>query len=339
MRVLLVKTSSLGDVIHTLPAISDALRVDPGLTFDWVVEEAYADLPTRHPGVARVIPVALRRWRSNPLAALLGGEVIRFVRDLRAERYDLIIDAQGLIKSAVIAWAARGRRIGFNRESVRERLAASSYHHGLRVSRRLHAIARVRRLFSLVFNYPLPRSVADFGLCSARPLEAGGRPCLMFLHGTAWQTKLWPEPYWVRLTRMATDHGFDVRFPWGSDEERLRAKRIIAAAGAGVMSAHLELPELIPEMMSMAGVVGGDSGLVHLAAACGLPVVALYGPTDVALTGAVGERCSDLAADFECSPCLLKACTWRGEAEVDPPCFTDLTPERVWQTLERAISR
>ena len=161
----------------------------------------------------------------------------------------------------------------------------------------------------------------------------------MFLHGSAWQSKLWPEAYWVRLTRIAADQGYEVRFPWGSESERLRAKRIIAAAGSGVMLAQLELAELSHEIAESAGAVGGDSGLSHLAAAFGIPVVVVYGPTDTHLTGAIGERCVDLGVNFSCAPCFLKECSWQDEAEVEPACFAQLTPERVWESLQQACSR
>ena len=100
MRVLLVKTSSLGDVIHTLPALTDAQRAIPGIQFDWVVEEGFAEIPAWHPAVAQVIPVAIRRWRKHPLQTLRSGEWRRFKARLRETHYDLVIDAQGLLKSA-----------------------------------------------------------------------------------------------------------------------------------------------------------------------------------------------------------------------------------------------
>ena len=164
--VLLVKTSSLGDILHLLPALSDAQQHFPDLVFHWVVEESFAEVASWHPSVEKVIPIALRRWRRKPWHTLWSGELPRFVRTLRAQPYAQIIDAQGLIKSALIAKLARGWCIGFDRDSARESLAAQCYQRSIRIDRNNHALNRLRQLFASALHYPQPQSPPDYGLNS-----------------------------------------------------------------------------------------------------------------------------------------------------------------------------
>jgi len=164
MRVLLIKTSSLGDVLHTLPALTDAAEAIPGIRFDWVVEEAFAEIPEWHPAVGRMIQVAIRRWRKAPLKAILSGEWTTFRRQLRAREYDLVLDAQGLIKSALLSRMAKGRVVGLDKNSAREPLASRFYQQGFPVERGEHAIVRLRKLFAKALDYELPTSALDYGI-------------------------------------------------------------------------------------------------------------------------------------------------------------------------------
>ena len=157
MRTLIIKTSSLGDVLHTLPAVTDAARHKPAMRFDWVVEEAFAEVPEWHVAIDDVIPVAIRRWKHQLLHALRTGEPQALVRRLRSHQYEHVIDAQGLIKSAVMARCARGLRSGLDRDSAREPLAARAYDHGFAIARNQHAVQRVRQLFAAALDYPMPR--------------------------------------------------------------------------------------------------------------------------------------------------------------------------------------
>ncbi len=343
MKVLVVKTSSLGDVIHTLPALTDAVSALPGIRFDWVVEEAFAELPSWHPAVERVIPVALRRWRRGLWTSWRAGEWRRFRSDLRAQSYEAVIDAQGLLKSAWIAWQARGPRYGLDRASAREPLAALAYQHPIAVPRERHAIERVRRLFAQALGYAVPAIEPDFGLADSplfddadRPVERRG-PALLFLHGTTWPSKHWPLAYWAQLIDLANAQGFEVLLPWGSDAERERAENLAAHSANAWVLPRLGLAELAREFRHAAGVVGLDSGLSHLAAALGTPGVTLYGPTRADLTGVIGSRHRNLVADFPCAPCLRRFCNYRGEAAVQPACFATLTPAAVWAGLEQQM--
>ena len=332
MRVLLVKTSSLGDLIHSFPALSDAARAIPGIRFDWLVEEAFAEVPAWHPGVLEVIPIGLRRWRRGWRKAWDSGELRGFARRLRRQRYDLVIDAQGLFKSALPAMLVHGPRAGLDRASAREPLSALLYQRRYAVAREQHAVERVRQLFAQALAYPLPANPPDYGLRFSHAHDAGRRR-LVLLHGTTWPSKHWPESYWAGLARLAADAGFEVVLPWGDPDDRLRAERIIKAAAAGELLPRQGLSDLAHTLATASGVVGVDSGLAHLAAAVGTPAVTLYGPTRTELTGALGPRQLNLAAQFECAPCMQRVCDFRGPADVEPACFGTLPPDLVFARL------
>jgi len=337
MRMLLVKLSSLGDVVHALPAVTDAARAHPGLDVHWAVEEAYVPIPALHPAVTRVIPVALRRWRRQWRGA--GAELRASVRRLRESEYDVVLDAQGLIKSAIVARLARGARAGFAYDSARDRVAAAAYGRRVSVDKRLHAIDRQRALFAAALGYGQPSAALDYGVRRDR----GGTAGLVLLHGTTWHNKLWPEHFWSEIARRALGLGERVTLPWGSDEERRRAQRIVASAPGAVIATPLDLSGIIELLAGSAAAVSVDSGLGHLAAALGVPTLALYGPTDATLTGCRGNRVVNMTSDFACAPCLQRRCGYRGErvrldaAPIEPPCFSRITPDQVWRRLRESV--
>lgn len=336
MHVLLVKTSSLGDVLHALPAVTDAVRAHPDLRFDWVVEEAFAEIPAWHPAVAQVIPVALRRWRREPWRALAGGELRRFLRALRARRYDKVIDAQGLLKSAfLIARLARGVRCGLDRVSAREPLAALAYDEAYAVAKDQHAVARVRRLFAAALGYDMPPGAPDYGIERAR--FAGGKreDYVVFLHGTSWPSKEWPEEYWCALAARAEVAGLAVYLPWGNAAEHARAGRIAQASRNARVAERMDLNGVARLLAGARAVAAVDTGLGHLAAALAVPCVTVYGATDPARTGTLGAAQTHLRARFACAPCFSRRCTYTGAAEAAPACYTSLAPETVWHELEK----
>lgn len=328
MRVLVVKTSSLGDIVHTLPALSDAQAARPEIRFDWAVEEGFAEIPGWHPAVDRVIPVALRRWRKRPVHSLLSHEWKECRRALQREHYDCIIDAQGLLKSAWVASRAQGVRVGYDRLSAREPLAALSYHQRMPVLRNQHAVERTRQLFARALGYRVPESLGDYGLDAAlfHGSSVPGRR-LVFLHGTTRAAKHWPEPYWIALAHRAADAGYDVQLLWGNDHERERAERVAQASRAQVMP-RLNLQGVATVLAQATAVVAVDTGLGHLAAALGVPGVSLYGVTAPARVGTYGSRQLHLTAT--------------GLSPVDgvsPREMAPLTPAVVWQGLQALLTR
>jgi heptosyltransferase-1 len=336
VSVLIIKTSSLGDVLHTLPAVTDASLCKPGIRFDWVVEEAFAEVPAWHAAVDDVIPVALRRWKHRPLQVLYAGEPQAAVRHLRRQHYDHIIDAQGLIKSALIARFARGSRSGLDRDSAREPLAARAYDHSFAIARNQHAVQRVRQLFAAALDYPVPDGFPDYGI-KQHFSQRTRQPYLVFLHGTTWPTKHWPDDYWRRLASMAAAAGLQVKIPWGNAIEQQRAQQIAAVADATEVLPRMQLGELAAVIAAAGAVVGVDTGLVHLAAALGTPCITLYGSTDPGLIGTLGDSQIHLQAQFPCAPCQQRKCSYPDEAEVFPACYSTLDPDRVWLELQKIV--
>ena len=348
MRVLLIKTSSLGDVIHTLPALTDALEAIPGIRFDWVVEEGFAEIPVWHPAVAEVIPVAIRRWRKSPLKTLRSGEWQRFRQRLHKHSYDLVIDAQGLFKSAVLTLGLKVPVAGLDRRSAREPLASRFYDERIAVPRDQHAVERVRQLFAQALGYRLPARVGDYGLDRAWIAgEQSGADYLVFLHGTTWVTKHWPELYWRQLAELAAARGVQVKLPWGNDAEKARAERIAQGLEGVQVLPKLPLAGVATLLAGARACVAVDTGLGHLAAALDVPTLSLYGPTNPGWSGAYGRSQVHLASDFPCAPCMGRKCKYEPTREDArhfdlrqelPLCFTRLQPERVMQELQALLS-
>jgi len=329
-RLLLVKTSSMGDVICAMPAVTDAARARPGIEIDWVVEEGFADLPAMHPAVRATLPVALRRWRRAPLASL--GELGSFLRQLRRRRYDLVLDSQGLLKSAAVALAARGFPAGFDRRSAREPLAALAYRRRHAVPRDRHAIERQRALFAAALGYPRPGTAPDYGLQVPRTTAA--ERYLVLAPHTTWPSKRWPADHWRALAERAAAAGLSIRLPWHDETERRGGEAIAAGLDGAAPVRTDRLCDLAALLAGAAAIVAPDSGVAHLAAACGAPAVVLYGSTAPGLTGTVGTGHRHLIASFACSPCLSRECGYRGPAEVTPACYGSLPPELVWRSLQ-----
>ncbi len=288
MKLLIIKTSSLGDVVHMLPALTDAVAAIPGLRADWVVEEGFAAIPRLHPAVDRVIPVAIRRWRRALGQASTWREMAAFRRALRAETYDRVLDSQCLLKSALLAFQAHGPRAGLDAASAREPLASRFYQYRYPAQRELHAILRNRALTAQALGYALEADApVRYGVSlSARAERATEVLCF---HGTARVEKEYPEGDWVALAQQLVAAGLTPVFPAGNAREAARAGRIVVACPGSRALPAMPLADLIPLIAGTGAVVGVDTGLMHLAAALGRPGVGLYPATDPARFGAVAE--------------------------------------------------
>jgi heptosyltransferase-1 len=346
VRVLIIKTSSLGDVIHTLPAVTDAAHAIPGIRFDWVVEEGFAEIPSWHPAVDQVIPVAIRRWRKNLWQTIKSGEWKAFKQRLRARKYDLVIDAQGLVKSAWLTRYVKAPVAGLDRYSAREGWASRFYDRRLSVAVGQHAVERVRQLFALALAYDLPEGIGRYGLDLDRLQLPPAAPYVVFLHGTTWATKHWPEAYWRELAERLGRRNLQVRLPWGNPAEKARAERIAQGLKNCEVLPKLNLAGVARVLAAAKACVAVDTGLGHLAAALDVPTISLFGPTNPGLTGAYGRVQVHQASDFPCAPCLQKKCTYKPSAEdlrrFDlkrewPLCFTRLNPEHVASRLSALL--
>lgn len=290
MRILLVKTSSLGDVIHNLPVVSDIHQHLPLAIIDWCVEEGFADIPQLHPRVAQIVPVAFRRWRKNLLGQSTWREIATFREQLKAQEYDWVIDTQGLVKSALITWMAKGKRAGYSADAAREPMAARAYDAPFFVPKTLHAIERNRRLAAATLGYSITPEL-NYGI-SAVHFSADwllvDKPYVVLLTATSRDDKLWPEDHWVRLGQQLQQAGLQAILPGGSDRELTRAQRIAVAIPNAIAAPRLNIADLAGLLGGAKAVVGVDTGLSHLAAALGKTTIALYTATDPGLTGVLG---------------------------------------------------
>lgn len=285
-RILLIKTSSMGDVIHNLPIVADIRARYPDAELHWLVEESFADIPALHPQVKQVIPVALRRWRRSLHRVQTWREICSFRTRLGKTPYDFILDTQGLLKSALLARVAHGKRLGLDANSARESLASLCYDATFRVDPALHAVQRYRMLaqqaFDLALNLPL-----DYGIQT--PEYAlhwlPDTRYVVLLHATSRAEKYWPEADWIALGNALQQRGLTPVLPWGSQLEFECALGLVAAISHAVIAPRLTLKEAAVMLKNAALVVGVDTGLVHLATAVGTPTIGIYCGSDPARNG------------------------------------------------------
>ena len=339
MRILVVKLTSMGDVLHLMPALSDLKERQPDLIVDWMVEDSFSEIPAWHPCVDRVIPVATRRWRK--LKWIHVKEFFAFLRLLRSQRYDAIVDAQGLIKSAVFSRFARltsaGTRIGFSGASIKESPASRLYSRTVDVPRELHAIERLRRLLAGGFDYELPNTNPNYAMSKGR-LSSRDLPTVFLFHGTTWDTKHLPRQIWRDLAELIIDDGFKVALCWGNEREKKRAEWIAADLSHAEVLPKSSLSELKKAISKARGAIAVDTGLGHLAAGLGVPCVSIYGSTNAALTGAMGDNQTWIQSQYPCSPCMKKHCPKITEQLREPPCYQEMDAAEIWQGLYEQIA-
>ncbi|WP_312925517.1 lipopolysaccharide heptosyltransferase RfaC [Atlantibacter hermannii] len=304
MRVLIVKTSSMGDVLHTLPALTDAQLNIPGIRFDWVVEEGFAQIPSWHLAVDRVIPVAIRRWRKAWFSAPIKAERHAFREAVRAREYDAVIDAQGLVKSAaLVTRLAHGIKHGMDWQTAREPLASLFYQRRHTIARQQHAVERTRELFALSLGYSKPTTQGDYAIAChfLNNLNANPVPYAVFLHATTRDDKHWPEANWRELIALLSQTGLRIKLPWGAPHEQERAKRLAESFDYVDVLPRMSLEEIARVLAGAQFVVSVDTGLSHLTAALDRPNITLYGPTDPGLIGGYGKNqveCRSVSKDL-----------------------------------------
>jgi heptosyltransferase I len=323
VKILIVKLSSLGDVVHAMPAVQDIRRAWPHAEIDWVVENAFAPVVQRCEGVQRIIGCDLRRWRKTPLNAQTRAEWREFRRELRSVRYDAVIDLQGLTKSALVARAAR-TAVNGRRFALANQTEGAGYEAPTRwvadvaipIAPHVHAVTRSRELCAKALGYEL-RSQLDFGLGTRAALPADAR-CVTFVHGTSRDDKCWPEADWVALGQRLIGQGHSIGLPQGSDAERERAERIAQSLGGQAQVwPRVDLGQVTDRLATCGGVIGVDSGLSHIAVALALPHVQIYnfetawrtGPLD---NGAAAARQRTVYA----APAPSLEAVWRAWQEV-----------------------
>jgi heptosyltransferase-1 len=347
MRVLLIKTSSLGDLVHTFPAITDASYALPHINFHWMVEDTFTNVPKWHPSVTKVIPVSLRKWRKKLFSSHTKSQLKALYDNMRDDQYDLVLDAQGLVKSALLSFFAKGVRAGLDFKSAREPFASFFYQHKYKVNFYQHAVTRMRLLFSQALHYPLPKESPQFGIERNQFIEIKGtcrtdiaidQPYLVFLHGTTWRSKEWPLTYWLALAMIAGKAGFHIKLSGGNETEMERAHFIAKHSANVEVLPYLSIEEMAKCLANAQGVVAVDTGLGHLASALNVPTVSIYGATDPNYTGALGASSVHLAAKFPCAPCFDRTCRYKKETAVVPACYGTVKPIEVWESLVKQLA-
>lgn len=337
MRVLLVKLTSMGDLIHALPAITDASRAIPGISFDWVIDKNFSEVGIWHPAVKNIITTRHRHWRKNFWQSFKNGEIPQFVKSLRREKYDLVIDGQSSTKSALVTLLSRGTRHGLDRRSASEAWVTPAYQKAYFVDKDMHAITRLRLLFSKALNYSCPDSPADYGIQNypfpAPKFDLPSR-YLVFVHNASWPSKLWPANHWRKLIELATAENFQILLPWGNNAEKQRAENICAGLSHTQVLPFCSLSEHARILKGSQGAICSDTGLCHLAAALDVPAVTLYGSTDPKLIGAIGLNQQHIMSPFSCIKCYKYECDFGNQKHMDALCFKEITPELVWRTFK-----
>jgi len=284
LKILLVRVSSLGDVLHNLPMVADLLRRHPGATVDWVVEEGYVSLVRLNPHVRKVIPWALRRWRKSLGKPETRAEIRAFFRTLREEEYDYVFDTQGLLKTGIIMGAARvrkgGKKVGLangSEGSGYEGISRIFHTDSIPLSPRTHAVARGRMVAGAALDYPVD-TAPDFGLpapdASQRPAFLPQEDYAVFFHGTARAAKKWADANWIALGKALAP--MPVLLPWGSEAERVDAEALAAGIPNARVLPRLSMMDAVTLAQHARLAVGVDTGLTHIAAAFVRPTIEIY---------------------------------------------------------------
>ncbi|MDP8162597.1 lipopolysaccharide heptosyltransferase RfaC [Pasteurella skyensis] len=307
MKVCVVKTSSMGDVIHTLPALTDAQKAIPDLHIDWVVEKGFSEIPLWHSAVNQVIEVKIRDWRKRLLQPQMWQEWQRYKNQLQATQYDAIIDAQGLLKSSVLVTRlANGRRFGYDKKSAKEGLSSLFYNEKFAIDYQQHAVERIRQLFAKSLNYPVPQQRGDYGIAGrlmqkfanfSQDRTASSLPYIIAIHSTTRDNKHWLESYWVEVIKQICSQNIEVHLPWGNPEEKLRAERLATISSLVKVLPKWSLTELATHIAYSKAVISVDTGLSHLTASLDKLSVVLYGTTDPKLIGTYGKNQHHLYAN------------------------------------------
>lgn len=357
-KILIIKLSSMGDLIHTFPAINDAVNHfgSDNIHFDWVVEKSFCEIPGFTNNINKIIKAPLRSIKNNPKLLFTSKVFIDFVKNLRQTEYDLIIDAQGLIKSALIAKLAKlsknGKIVGLDKSSARESMAAIFYQEKYHVPKGQHAVLRLRQLFASALNYPLPNLGISYAInLENKKLDLNlNKDYILFLHGTTWVTKKWPLKHWQNLAKLLMLAKLQVVLPYSNLQEKQQADLILAycqscliAQNADYHEYKLYQPLVLPKLnltqmkaiiQMSTGIVATDTGLGHLAAALAKPCVSIYGATSPKLTGTFGQNQRHLVSKIYCAPCLKKKCSNSRPLA----CMQSITVDEVYNNIQKLIA-
>jgi heptosyltransferase-1 len=345
MRVLIIKTSSLGDIIHALPVLDYLHQVSPGIIIDWAVEEQFSELLSGNPLVSKLRVVRSRRWRRRPLASDTIQEILAFMRELRQQPYDLVFDIQGNLKSGIIAWATgAAQRVGFSREFLQESVNAWFMTNQIPIRTEDDSSGgRCLRIVSVPFDRDYQgmeittdifTSPDDDAAAEALTRSCGSGPILLFHGGTTWQTKFWSENGWIELGKLICS-GFPestILLSWGNESERQSAEQVSKALGskARVLDKY-SLKGIAAVIKKVHLVIGGDTGLIHLAAAVGTPTVSYYRASDGSVSGPRGSSHIIVQSPLACTRCQNTCC------DDDAECRSSITADMLFAGVRKIL--
>jgi heptosyltransferase I len=290
MRVLVVRVTSMGDVVLTLPAVSDMVANVPGVQIDWLVEKPFSAIPAMHSGVDTVIPVQWRKWRTSFHLRQTRQAWGDFRAQIQANKYDMVLDFQGQIaKSVILGWQAHGPLVGFGWNGLREPLSSLFYRRKGNVERSLHLVPRSRTLAAQLCGYELPQTAPQYGLRAPTPdwVPKGSRFAVL-IPGASRVEKRWPTAHWIEVGLALRAQGFALAILWGSPSELQLAQELASACDAEVPP-FLSVAQAAGLLAASSLVVGLDTGFTHLAVAFKRPTVGIYCDFDPALAGLLGS--------------------------------------------------
>jgi heptosyltransferase-1 len=346
MRILIIKTSALGDIIHALPVLDYLHQVVPGVTVDWAVEEQFVDLLAGNPLLSELRVLRSRRWRRHPFRVETLREILSLRRELRGQRYDYVFDIQGNLKSGIIAWTTGvERRFGFSKDHLQE--SANAFFIKRQIPQRKednYAGGRYLRIVSVPFgrDYVGMELSADIHTSGEEEMaaeelirECGVGPVFLFHGGTTWQTKFWSEAGWIHLGQMVRT-GFPdstMLLSWGNDTERAAAERLASAIGghARVIGKY-SLKGISALLKKVDVVVGGDTGLIHLAAVLGTPTVSYYRASDGSVSGPRGSEHVIVQSPLVCTRCQRTSC------DRDAECRVSISADAVYAGITKIMT-
>ena len=343
MRILIIKTSSMGDIIHALPVLDYLRQAHPNIEVDWVVEEVFKDLLEGNPLLRKLHIVRLRVWRKNIFSGQTRLEISALRKQLLEEHYDIVFDIQGNLKSGLIAWATGAKqRVGFSLPFLQESINA--FFTTQKITPRTednHAGARYLRVVSanlgrdylgMDLTTDIHTGLYDDAAAESLIMSCGNGPVVLFHGGTTWQTKFWSEEGWISLGRRVHERFTEstILLSWGNEAEREAAGRIAAGIGGAVrLLDRYPLKGISAIIKRVDVVIGGDTGLIHLAAAVGTPTVSYYRASDGSVSGPRGVKHVIVQSPLSCSRCQQTSCPR------DVECRASITPDAIMTGIEK----
>jgi len=293
MKVLIIKLTSMGDLMHALPALTDASNIYPDIQFDWIVDENFSDVPSWHPKVSEIITTNHRTWRKQLLSGSLRRELKELKTKINVGDYDVVIDMQNNLKSAVLSYFIKKEVHGLDKNSAREYPAHWAYAFKHEVPKNLHAVARQRSLLALSLNYKIDDKSINYKVDKSvfrAPDFSLPNKYLVLVHNASWPTKLWPISHWQKFIELINQEGYTAILPSGSEEEIARAEEIVSSNNKAIALKKLSLNEVAYVIEHSLGCVCSDTGLAHLSAVLDKPSVTMYSVTDESLIGTRGKN-------------------------------------------------